>query len=933
MNLCKWLTPTLIIIIATLALGTFASCESDSSASGDAGRFPVRFNGGVSVDETRRGPGIDGSPTRAADNNWEANDQIGVYMVPHTANASDAADLDSEDYADNASNVPYVTSGTSFAVVTGSAPIYYPSSPDAKVNFVGYYPYKSDVHTNNHIYPVDVSTQAPLKDIDLLYHKGTGMAYSRSNADPIDLDFTHQLSKLLVSVKLDDGVTIDMKGTTASLQGFPTTAKFNLATGVLGNVGGVSEDISLIADNTDEQANYTAILVPHSGSGYTRKIHFTIAGKLYSYTFATGFNLVKGLSHECEFTFTGTKLELTKTTIDLLYPKDASGVITVTTSAASLTATLSGSSSSTTTAPTWLEATLSKTSTDPTTKWDTYSLTAKSKTFNITTSNATRTGYIHLYEGGTRKKVITVTQNYKTLEVKAPSPTAFNNVPAAGTSGKTFTITTNAQDANVTPTKPTWVTIESSKRGTVDTNNGSSTWTFTFNVSTNTATSPRSGDISVTIGGKTQTIRVSQDAMYVNAPSTAQFEVPFTATTGNTFTIKTNAKDETVTPTTSTWITIATSKRGSVDPNDGSSTWTFTFNVSENEAVNARQGTIVVKICGIEKTITVKQKAYYVNAPSPSSFELPAKATTGNSFSIKTNYNKDENVTYKPNTDMIMNLKGTRGDVGSDGSSIWTFTFDTKANATYTPGDYKIFVTFGKGIANATERSVSVIQRALFVNAPVVLFNDVPAAGRTKNKFTITTNVADENITVTNKSTGMISNITRTKDLPNKWGEFTWTFEFDVSMSSATSVRNGSIVVEIGDVKQTINVKQDAVYIEFSHNELHFTRNFELEYYVYARTNYAGNDINVMLGGRTGDIAASSVHWTRKEIDQTDKTYEIRFYFKHLFKPMVQHSIGDIICKIPGYVHTVTVNGYIHDSYMQSKGITPVMPFTTGTRP
>jgi hypothetical protein len=435
--------------------------------------------------------------------------------------------------------------------------------------------------------------------------------------------------------------------------------------------------------------------------------------------------------------------------------------------------------------------------------------------FDVTANTTTfdRSGQIEVTIGE-QKKTITVSQ--VAMYVGAPSPNSFVNLAVGGKTGKTFTITTNAPDENitVTTTNTTMITNLSKSRGEVATD-GSSTWTISFDVTANTNTSTRSGNIEVTIGGQKKTVNVSQVAMYVETPSPASFDnLPVGGKTGNTFTLTTNIQDEDiiVSATYPSMITNLTKSRSVQDAANGIYLWTVTFDVTENTTTSARSGTIEVTIGGQKKTVNVSQVAMYVNTPSPNSFvNLPIIGKKNNIFTIKTNI-QDEDITVETtNTSLITNLTKSRSvQDAANGIYLWTVTFDVTENTTTSARSSTIEVTIG-----GQKKTVSVSQVTMYVNAPnPTSFVNLAVIGKKNNIFTITTNARDEDITVETTNTSLITNLTKLRSVQDAAnGIYLWTVTFDVTENMTTSACSGTIEITIGGQKKTVNVSQVAMYV------------------------------------------------------------------------------------------------------------------------
>ncbi|MDR0657858.1 MAG: fimbrillin family protein, partial [Mediterranea sp.] len=434
--------------------------------------------------------------------------------------------------------------------------------------------------------------------------------------------------------------------------------------------------------------------------------------------------------------------------------------------------------------------------------------------FDVTanTSISPREGNIEVTVGG-QKKTFSGSQVAVDLYINDPVPASFADLPAAGKTGNTFTLETNSTDMFpiLNTTDVLMITNLKSERAVKDATNGVYTWTVTFDVSANTYTYSRSGDIMVTVGGQTKTVQVSQVAMYVNEPVPASFtDLPAAGKTGNTFTITTNAPDEdiTVTTTNTQMITNLTQQRGAV-ADDGSSTWTIGFDVTANTSTFYPSGYIKVTVGGREKTVEVSQVVMYVNDPVPASFtDLPAAGKTGNTFTITSN-DPDENITMTTTSDWITNLTKVRGAVDADGSSTWTIGFDVTANTNNYSRSRNIEV-----IVNGQTKTVQVSQVAMYVNDPVpASFADLPAAGKTGNTFTITTNAPDEDITVTTTNASMITNLTKVRGAVDADGSSTWTIGFDVTANTNNYSRSRNIEVIVNRQKKTVEVSQVAMSV------------------------------------------------------------------------------------------------------------------------
>ena len=186
----------LLLLIGGLSL---SACSNEEMPVDD-GRVALQVTSGIQ--------------TRAFDDEWEADDRIGIFGYKGTEVWSD--------------NVQYVTSNGgsngSFASAPYETTIYLPVD-DSKLDFIAYYPYKADLGNDN-IYTVDVTDQSDQGNIDL-------MAASKQTADRINpkvaFNFVHKLSKIEFTFKAGDGMAAaELAGMKVQLTNQQPKATFNV---------------------------------------------------------------------------------------------------------------------------------------------------------------------------------------------------------------------------------------------------------------------------------------------------------------------------------------------------------------------------------------------------------------------------------------------------------------------------------------------------------------------------------------------------------------------------------------------------------------------------------------------------------------------------------------------------------------------------------
>ncbi len=201
------------------------------------------------------------------------------------------------------------------------------------------------------------------------------------------------------------------------------------------------------------------------------------------------------------------------------------------------------------------------------------------------TGTAARTGNVTVSGGGITR-TIAVTQAAPTANNLVVAPTSLSF--ASGAAGGSVTVT-----ANVSWTvndNQTWL----STSATSGTGNGS----FTVNATANTGTASRSGTVTLTGGGLTRTIAVTQAAPSANnltlsastwAPAAAASSTPVTVTGNVSWTVTDDQS----------WL--------SASPTSGSGNGSFTMSATANTATTSRTGTVTVSGGGITRTVAVTQ--------------------------------------------------------------------------------------------------------------------------------------------------------------------------------------------------------------------------------------------------------------------------------------------------------------------------------------
>jgi len=225
--------------------------------------------------------------TKAADNSWNANDAIGVFMKTGTGLTTVLS-----------ANKVYLTLGDGeFKPSNLEQTIYYPEDGKA-VDFIAYYPFDQNLSGNS--YSVNVSAQSNQPAIDLLYaNNAVGLSKTSTNAN---LVFSHQLSKVEFTVKNGTGVA-DLNGLSVSITGLKTNANFDLATGT---ITPQSQTATILAKTGVRNAATVAeaILIPTTDEAGT-KVVFTLGAKTFTWALPAGTKFEKGKKYSYEIELKG----------------------------------------------------------------------------------------------------------------------------------------------------------------------------------------------------------------------------------------------------------------------------------------------------------------------------------------------------------------------------------------------------------------------------------------------------------------------------------------------------------------------------------------------------------------------------------------------------------------------------------------------------
>lgn len=219
--------------------------------------------------------------SRVSGNTWNANDEVGIYMM----NAGSGIE------AATAQNKKYIAQTNGTLTAAPGNGIYLPES--GNVDFIAYYPYTTSVSGNK--LAVNVSDQSNPAAIDLIYSNGT-KGVAATTATTISLGFTHQLTKVTLNVTKDETIET-LNGLGVNIKGVSTEGEFNLADGTLTATAGTNnKDVAMYIDAQGTTATATAIILPTAASTDQTSLNLTLNlnGQSFTHTISDASIFEKG---------------------------------------------------------------------------------------------------------------------------------------------------------------------------------------------------------------------------------------------------------------------------------------------------------------------------------------------------------------------------------------------------------------------------------------------------------------------------------------------------------------------------------------------------------------------------------------------------------------------------------------------------------------
>lgn len=270
---------TCFVMLAALMM---AGCSNEIEEQVmDSRRVPLQINGDINM-----------LMTRAADDHWDANDAIGVYMV--------SAD---NSIVGGVSNYRYVVidkDNGNFSPDGEANTAYFPESDDV-VNVVAYYP-QGNVVDNK--LSLDLANQDEQPRIDLMSAKAEGAS---KNDPTIKLEFKHRLTKLFFEIEGN----VNTDGIEATISNQYTKIQYDILNDKLSIADGdTKKEIAMKYGNSNNSRFTEAIVLPNEGnnSAEDRKLTFQLNEKIFDATISnsTKFEAGKKYTYKVKFETTSS---------------------------------------------------------------------------------------------------------------------------------------------------------------------------------------------------------------------------------------------------------------------------------------------------------------------------------------------------------------------------------------------------------------------------------------------------------------------------------------------------------------------------------------------------------------------------------------------------------------------------------------------------
>ncbi len=277
------------LTIAASALLAMCACSSESGSTPDptpnpnptTEKLPINISTTVT--------------SRATDNAFEVNDNIGLFVVNYNDDGTAASLQATGNHVDNQR---YTYNGA----WTPATQTYWKDNT-THADFYMYYPYKSSISSVDAMpfsVAADQSTSTSYKAADLMIGKTTNVTPTANN---VKINAKHVMSQMVISLVAGNGFTeasLAASNVSVKINRLKTQATANLSTGAVTAKG---DDANITP--LKEDGAYKAIIVPQS-VGEGNLVTVTVDGRDYNLAKAENFTAFEG-GRKYKFTVTLSK--------------------------------------------------------------------------------------------------------------------------------------------------------------------------------------------------------------------------------------------------------------------------------------------------------------------------------------------------------------------------------------------------------------------------------------------------------------------------------------------------------------------------------------------------------------------------------------------------------------------------------------------------
>lgn len=299
-------------LLAAMAMLAIYSCSKSSGED--------VYTGQISLS-----PHIIQNQSRVNTGFFEANDTIGLYIVPFDESNTTPGEISSLSYA---ANIGFTYDGVSWNTVSGSK-VYW-SDGTTKTDFYAYYPYDKNLvgsNPRNYSFAIkaDQQTKKGYEASDFLWAKTSAVSPTK---DPVDLSFYHKLSKIRINVKTElPGLDVQLADATTSILNTEQVATIDLADGSA-TAGSAGKSTILVFQHSTPVNGYIlsaeAILIPQTVQSGIPLIQIAIPsnGSTYTYTPTSSIVFESGKERTINITITSLGLVVSVGSIVDWLPSD-----------------------------------------------------------------------------------------------------------------------------------------------------------------------------------------------------------------------------------------------------------------------------------------------------------------------------------------------------------------------------------------------------------------------------------------------------------------------------------------------------------------------------------------------------------------------------------------------------------------------------------